>query len=70
MPFLADHDRKDFIGQVKNPRFQDKNLFADATFSTNPRPQEVLKDIKAGLRPWSFRRVYALGNQRYFQKGG
>ena len=51
MPFLADHMGFDGIGRFIDLTVADKKVTGRARMSENRRPQEVYKDIKAGIRP-------------------
>ncbi len=51
MPFLADHMGFDGIGRFIDLTVADKRVTGRARMSENPRPQEVYRDIKAGIRP-------------------
>ena len=49
-PLLADHDSRQVIGVLSNPRIEDRVLRASARFSRNPRAQEIKRDIDDGIR--------------------
>ena len=51
MPFLADHMEFDGIGRFIDLKVADKKITGRALMSENFRPQEVYRDIKAGIRP-------------------
>lgn len=51
MPFLSNHSSFDGIGRFIDLTVADKKVTGRARMSENPRPQEVYKDIKAGIRP-------------------
>jgi phage head maturation protease len=49
-PLLLQHDDDDQIGIIENAYIQDGKVYVTARFSKNPGPQEILSDIKDGIR--------------------